>query len=181
MLQFVDSNFTDKNSIHSYTEEYEKLFFSRRHDIKLVVEIGIQRGGSLKLWRDYFDQAQIVGIDTSADTNEVGEGLKLEQYDRITCMFNTDAYDEKVSYQIKDADIIIDDGPHTLISQIKFLKLYSKSIKIGGLLVVEDIQDISHIEVLKEHVEPTCEVLVIDNRLKKDRYDDVLFVVVRRS
>ena len=36
-----------------------------------VLEIGIERGGSLLMWRDYFPNAQVFGIDITDKTGKV--------------------------------------------------------------------------------------------------------------
>ena len=55
---------TDKASFgHNYVEKYEKYFSEYRDkDIKLF-EIGIDKGYSVQLWKEYFTQAKIYAID----------------------------------------------------------------------------------------------------------------------
>ena len=57
---------TDKSSkLHNYTEKYD-FYFSKMRDEKLkVLEIGIQNGFSLKMWKQYFQNSEIFGIDTA--------------------------------------------------------------------------------------------------------------------
>jgi hypothetical protein len=53
---------TDKEP-QTYLRLYDELFTPLRdHDIRLL-ELGIFHGGSLYLWRDYFPQGVIVGLD----------------------------------------------------------------------------------------------------------------------
>jgi hypothetical protein len=68
------------NEGHNYIKSYESLFsLIDKHNIKTVMELGIgcgphangrkkvypeyEEGNSLRLWRDYFDNATIHGID----------------------------------------------------------------------------------------------------------------------
>ena len=61
-LEKVANNYyTDKNTVHSYLPVYQKLFGHK--NVKNILEIGIQRGGSIKLWSDYFQNANVFGID----------------------------------------------------------------------------------------------------------------------
>jgi hypothetical protein len=78
---------SDKGSLcgrtaHTYTSFYEYLFSNIRSDVKLVLECGLgtnnpnipsnmgkngQPGASLRVWRDYFPNAQIIGVDIDKD------------------------------------------------------------------------------------------------------------------
>ena len=49
--------FSDKGSMHSYIEFYERYFSSKRDSVRLL-EIGMMTGGSLHLWQKYFSQYQ---------------------------------------------------------------------------------------------------------------------------
>jgi hypothetical protein len=55
---------TDKNCLHSYVDHvYEDLFREIRHSANNILEIGVSGGGSLFMWREYFPNAVITGID----------------------------------------------------------------------------------------------------------------------
>lgn len=76
-------------------------------------------------------------------------------------------------------DIIIDDGPHSLESQIFFLENYLDKVKPNGLLIIEDIQNISDTKILYEKTPSNFQsnISIIDLRASKNRYDDILFVI----
>jgi hypothetical protein len=174
---------TDKNSYHSYIENfYEKEFsFYREKNISLL-EIGIETGGSLKLWKEYFlNSKSIIGVDIDDD--------KIDQrYKNIdgVMMYFGDAYDEKFSKKFKTFDIIIDDGPHTLESQLKSIEIYLPKLKQNGLFIIEDIQSAEHFDILIDKSKEICEsidnqveycVECIDLRDKKGRWDDLIFLI----
>lgn len=48
---------------HNYTQVYELFFRPKRDKAKKIMEIGIGGGASLNIWRDYFPNATIYGID----------------------------------------------------------------------------------------------------------------------
>lgn len=59
---------------------------------------------------------------------------------RLT-FIKADAYLESTLSQIpNELDVIIDDGPHTLRSQVYFLSNYINNLKESGMMFVEDIQ-----------------------------------------
>ena len=54
---------TDKWGVHAYTPYYHELFNSKRNWVYNLLEIGVLNGASLRMWRDFFPNAQILGID----------------------------------------------------------------------------------------------------------------------
>ena len=62
---------TDKNTVHSYLETYEKLFNSYKDEDIVFLEVGVREGGSIRLWGDYFTKATIYGISSFRRSNRV--------------------------------------------------------------------------------------------------------------
>src|SRR4029077_9164837 len=54
---------TDKADNAQYLRNYEEFFRSLLDKEIRLLELGIHRGGSLLLWRDYFQKGLIVGLD----------------------------------------------------------------------------------------------------------------------
>ena len=54
---------TDKAYEHEYTSLYEKHFKPIRKLTNKLLEIGIYKGASLKMWAEYFPNAHIYGLD----------------------------------------------------------------------------------------------------------------------
>ena len=73
--KIVDNSRTDKNTIHSYLSLYQKLLITKKETAKNVLEVGIYNGGSIKLWSDYFTNANVYGLDIMNIEN-VWEGIK---------------------------------------------------------------------------------------------------------
>lgn len=178
LIELVDNSRTDKNTRHSYLDTYEKLLISKKYTAKNILEIGIGIGGSIKLWHDYFTNADIYGLDIQYEN--VYDEIKNKERIILTC---TDAYNENVFntrflHKTK-YDMILDDGPHTLESMKQCIRLYSQVLTDDGIMIIEDVQDWDWIELLyisvpnylKKYVE------IYDLRTNKNRYDDILFVI----
>jgi hypothetical protein len=187
LKDLIDDSLTDKNTTHCYIEIYEKLFEKKKYDSNVILEIGIgdlykKNGGSIKLWRDYFPNSTIYGLDIR-DIRHVND--EIINKDRINLYTSTNAYDknfiekEFINKNIK-FDILIDDGPHTLDSMIFFIKNYLPLLKEDGIFVIEDIPDINWVSKLQENVpeEYKNKCKVFDLREKKKRYDDILFCIM---
>lgn len=185
LATFCDDTLTDKNTNHSYVDAYESLFSGKRETATSVLEIGIgpymPNGGSILMWAGYFPNARVHTVDIiPMDT----VNPLLIPHPRIHLHVNNNAYHTNFftnTFLSKSErfDIIVDDGPHTIESMVRFLKLYSQVLKEDGIMVIEDVQNIDWIEILRdctpEALKPYIQVL--DRRSVKGRYDDILFVV----
>jgi len=175
----IDNSRTDKNTTHSYLALYQDLLNDKKETARNVLEIGIYKGGSIKLWSDFFTNATVYALDI-IDDNCIWDKLKN---DRIKIFSSTDAYDESIFNSIfLDGirfDFMLDDGPHTLESMKQFIKLYSKLMTDDGILIIEDVQSIDWIpmlvEVVPEHLKKY--IMVYDLRENKGRYDDIVFSI----
>ena len=85
----VDNLTTDKNTRHSYLSLYQELLIHKKETAKNVLEIGINRGGSIKLWNDFFTNADVYGLDIM-HINDIPEFLKNKE--KIILYTSIDAY-----------------------------------------------------------------------------------------
>ena len=133
---------------HPYTPYYHELFKKRRKDIKKVIEVGIGTknymhyfpdhyvtGASLRMWRDYFPNAQIYGIDILPES--------IFQDDRIETFLLDQTKIEDLETLIKktgsDIDIFIDDGLHARYTQLNLCKTMMTMLDKGVTYIIEDI------------------------------------------
>lgn len=186
LTSLIDQTRTDKNTWnvhtgHTYGPVYENLFSKIKNKSKNVMEIGIDRGGSIKLWHDYFTNATVYGLDIMNE-NQVWSEIKNNS--RIKLYTSTNAYDNTfiqntfINNNIK-FDMILDDGPHTLDSMIFFVKYYSQILTDDGVLVVEDVQDINWCNTLTENTPDELKkyIKIHDLRNNTGRWDDILFII----
>lgn len=125
---------TDKSSMyHGYTSVYERKFAPLRSDTTRLLELGIAKGLSLRMWRDYFPRALVVGVDIDPSTafNE----------ERIVTTIGNDA-DPSIASTVGlwgPFDIVIDDGGHQMVEQQANWRLYFPMVRAGGIYVIEDL------------------------------------------
>lgn len=181
LIDLADDSRTDKNTVHSYLDLYQRLLSSKKDTARNILEVGIYQGGSIKLWHDFFTNATVYGLDIM-DTEDVWS--ELQNKERIVLYTSTDAYDEtifKANFLNNNIrfDLLLDDGPHTLDSMLQFIKLYSQVMSDDGILIIEDIQSWDWIEILAESVPEKLRkyIGVYDLRHNKDRYDDIVFTI----
>ena len=178
----VNNITTDKNTAHSYLPLYDKLLEGKKDTAKNVLEVGVYKGGSIKLWHDYFVNATIYGIE-SDNGNMICEEV-IKNNDRVKLCLSTDAYDDNfiiTEFLNKDIkfDFMLDDGPHSLASQQLFIKLYSQIMTNDGILIIEDVQSWDWIETLKNAVPEDLKqfIKIYDLRSNKNQYDDIVFTI----
>lgn len=174
--KIVDSRNTDKNTSHSYLETYESLFKGKQITCKNILEIGVQRGGSMKLWNDYFVNANIYGMDIDDSPHF------LSEYKRINFLKINAYSQEGINYYLSKNikfDVIIDDGPHSLESMVYFVQHYSQLLTSNGILIVEDIPDINWCNTLIDNIDESLRkfIEIHDLRQIKGRWDDILLVI----
>ena len=181
LAELVNNLRTDKNTLHSYLPLYQNLLINKKETAKNVLEIGINNGGSIKLWSDFFINANVHGIDILS-IDDIWEDIKNKE--RIILYTSSDAYNNEffithfLNKNIK-YDFMLDDGPHTLESMQQFIKLYSQIMADDGILIVEDVQSWDWIDILKNEVPEHLKqfIKIYDLRANKNRYDDIVFTI----
>lgn len=126
---------TDKSS--SYFKNYDNFFSPfRENNIKLL-ELGIDKGGSLLLWHDYFKNGVIVGLDIKpVPIENTTERIRI--YSGL--QEDTSLLDKIRKKEAPDGfDIIIDDCSHNgELTRISFWHLFDNHLKPGGIYIIED-------------------------------------------
>ena len=182
MNKYNWSNTSHKHTTHNFVIVYEDIFHHIRYNAKNVLEIGIDIGDSIELWLEYFPYAQVYGIDIN--NSEYITNKNLSKYKNKTLYTNQNAYDpdfikrEFIDKNIK-FDIIIDDGPCTLIRQLNFIQLYLPLLSEKGILIIECIKSLEWIvEIEKVVPSELYEYMQIyDNRKKSKSSDDIIFCI----
>ena len=101
-----------------------------------LLEIGVQNGGSLQIWKKYLPPgSRLVGIDINPDCS------KLE-LDENTTLHIADASSKKVLDGVLGDmmfDVIIDDGSHQSKDVINTYKTLFSRLRGGGKYIIEDL------------------------------------------
>jgi hypothetical protein len=121
-----------------YLEEYDRLLAAFRDRPVRLLEIGVQNGGSLEIWAEYFPQAKrIIGCDIDPAC------ARLEFDDpRISIVVgdvNGDEAQAEISATSNGFDIIIDDGSHSSGDIISTFSRLFPRLALGGIYVIEDL------------------------------------------
>jgi len=121
----------------SYLAAYDPFFTPIAECPVRLLELGVLRGGSLRLWHDYFPSGTIAGVDLNLLPDfPVTDRIHLFQGSQADTTFLS-----KVAARIapEGFDIIIDDASHFGdLTKIAFWHLFENHLKLGGLYVIED-------------------------------------------
>jgi hypothetical protein len=125
-----------------YLDFYHRIFKKRRLEQVSLLEIGVADGASLRMWRDYFPNANIVGLDIISPSTQI---LKLQAQNKISYIQGDQSDDAVLAKTISITgnagfDVIIDDASHVgQLAKASFGYLFNNGLKPGGLYFIEDL------------------------------------------
>lgn len=128
---------TDKADNAQYLRNYEEFFRSLLDKEIRLLELGIHRGGSLLLWKDYFQKGFIVGLDIDPVQLHDKSG-RIRTYQGA--QQDTELLDRIARETAPEGfDVIIDDCSHIgVLCRASFWHLFDHHLKSGGIYVIED-------------------------------------------
>lgn len=139
--EILDKYDSDKNAGvrdgvgHTYGEAFDDIFSAFDSNSKLnFLEIGVQKGGSLLAWKEYFKNAEVTGVDI--------KDSRVKKYiskDVSFILSDIRKVDSSI-FKEKGLDIIVDDGSHYLKDVLFVVKNYVDLLNNQGVLIIEDVQ-----------------------------------------
>lgn len=121
-----------------YLKEYDRVLAGYQDNPVNILEIGVQNGGSLEAWSQYFKNAQsIVGVDIDQNCqNLVYSDNRIQVIIGDCCQ---QEINEKITGKAASYDLIFDDGSHRSADIIKAFLLYFPKLSVDGLYIIEDL------------------------------------------
>jgi hypothetical protein len=128
---------TDKSSRgHSYAKYYDMLFEKLMYAPVNLLEIGIDKGDSLKMWREYFHLGVIHGIDIRGDYEYLHDHRTKTHVVDHSSKADLIAFGEQHGQHF---NIIIEDGSHQSADSILTFETLFPYLKSGGFYAIEDV------------------------------------------
>jgi cephalosporin hydroxylase len=119
-----------------YLPFYDEVFRNLQGKPIRILEIGVQYGGSLELWRKYFGpEAVIYGIDINP---KCGEGVTPPTQFRAGSQ-DDPSFLQAVVAEMGGVDVIIDDGSHVAQHQTASFRSLWPLLNVEGIYVIEDL------------------------------------------
>ena len=194
--QLKDSDFR-LEFFQNYSDYYSEIFHQNKDNIKNVLELGIgsidrnniynmnmlgenyKSGASLRVWRDYFKNAEIFGADIDKET--------LFDEDRITTSYVDQSNPKSIlemfnKFKVKEYDIIIDDGCHRFDETIIFFNNAINKLSNKGIYIIEDIIPSQRKKFLKFFKPLNFQVKLINfDRPKKNILSNCLITIRKNN
>ena len=130
----IGKKYPSSKNISGFIQLYEQYFTPLRDSKINILEIGVDNGDSLRIWREFFSKANICGIDIDKKNFRINN-TNILQGDQSDLNFL-----KSLVSKYKKFDIIIDDGSHQakhIIASFNYLFNY---LSDNGLYVIEDLQ-----------------------------------------
>lgn len=119
-----------------YFSIYDKYFKKFRNTDAVILEIGVQNGGSTQMWKKYFGKdAKIIGVDIDERCRSVAD-------EQITIEIGSQDDVEFWKYfkeKYPRVDVLIDDGGHTMAQQIITFQQMFPHLRDEGIYLCEDV------------------------------------------
>jgi hypothetical protein len=128
----------EKWKVDFLLRKYEFVFAPLVGQSISLLELGIYKGASLRFWRDYFENATVVGLDCNPPVKIDDPNGRIHIYQGY--QQDTQILDRIVKEQAPDGfDVVIDDCSHIgRVTRISFWHLFQNHLKPGGLYAIED-------------------------------------------
>jgi hypothetical protein len=132
----TNSSHRSLHKLEHYFEHYDHYFSKYRNKPVRVLEIGVAQGGGLDLWKEFFGkEAKIMGLDNDPSVRQrIDSSMEVAIFDQE----DREGLIELFS-GVPPFDIIIDDGGHEMLQQIRSFEALFPLLNKGGTYLVEDV------------------------------------------
>jgi hypothetical protein len=126
---------TDKaSSCHNYLTWYDSFLSPLREKPIRLLEMGVLGGASLRMWREYFPNGQIVGLDNDPSCDSDGPVVIGDQQNPKVL--------QKLITTYGPFDVIVDDAGHESVAQLFAMRALFPTLNRGGFYIIEDITSV---------------------------------------
>ena len=200
LVVLAERHSTDKDSLthqskfewqtHSYCKFYDLIFASIKFKAINIFECGIGTtspdfpsnmgvsgtpGASLRMWRDYFVNADIYGADIDPDVLFEEARIKTYHLDQTSKMSIETMWDQ---IGVVEFDVMIDDGLHSPLGGITLLENSLHKLSRDGIYIIEDVS-IRHFQTYEERLNklPIVYDLIVLGRRSESSLDNNLIII----
>lgn len=120
---------------HAYLPLYDERLSPLREKEITFMEMGMWFGSSLRIWREYFTKAKVIGVDCNFNHLRGGfDRIEKEKGDIADVTFLQSLVDKYAPF-----DVIVDDASHIAEQQLVSLQFLWPHVKVGGYYFIEDL------------------------------------------
>ena len=146
---------------HNYLQKYEFFLRDWKEKPLRLLELGVFKGGSERMWKKYFPQAEIYGVDIDEACRDYAE-------ERIEIRIGDLSQDEMLE-SLKEIrpHIIVDDASHFWSHQIKALFVLFPALPSGGIYILEDLETSFHPHLFPVHGDAPLDAYTVAERIAR--------------
>ena len=177
---------TDKcNSGHkfknqTYLDIYHEYFKLFRKESFNFLEIGVRDGASMRMWSEYFPNANIIGVDINSNCKEIEK-----ERDNISVEIGSQEDEAFLNDLIKkygNFKVVLDDGSHINSMIMKSFKVLNKYTE--QLYIIEDLAN-SYLNLNEHNVLSwpgmgQNENLQADNSVTRPDFDKMMLDLIKQ-
>lgn len=130
---------TDKAHIafleETYLDIYQRYLEPLRQQQLNLLELGVRRGSSLRMWKAYFPNGQIYGVDYNPDC----ERHKEDRIEVVIASQDDARLLTDLARRAGGFDVIVDDASHINHLTVASFRILFPYLKPGGYYVIEDL------------------------------------------
>jgi hypothetical protein len=119
-----------------YLDVYDRHLSRFRNSSFRMLEIGVDEGGSMRLWRDYFgSQAVLFGVDINPSCkhlNGIDAQIRIGSQDDASFL-------KHVVAEMGGVDVVVDDGSHIAAHQRQSFNTLFPLLNPNGIYICEDL------------------------------------------
>jgi len=121
-----------------YLAVYDNILERKRSQCIDFLEIGVNNGGSLEVFAEYFHQARtITGVDINPLCSEIP--FNDSRISVIIGNSNTEETRQLLAKRVESYDLILDDGSHQSEDIINTFANLASLVSPGGTYIIEDL------------------------------------------
>ncbi len=121
---------------HDYLRYYELFLRDLKKKKFTLLELGCFTGASLKMWKEYFPKAKIVGVDLDKSLTRIVE----DRIDFICSNATSPDLPELLEEDLGTISCIIDDCSHAWSDQRLSFEMLFPLLNSGGYYIIEDLE-----------------------------------------
>lgn len=177
---------------HTYTDFYSQLFDHCRDNVKFVFECGLgtnntevksnmsitgKPGASLRVWRDYFPKAKVIGVDIDKGCLFTEERIKTHYMDQT----DPQSIKQLFSQYKQKFDFMVDDGLHEYDAGRILFENSIDRLSDNGIYIIEDVKQHDVLNYEKYFRNTQYRVSFINMYRQNDVLFDNTLIMIRKK
>jgi predicted rRNA methylase YqxC with S4 and FtsJ domains len=171
IVEVSNLGLTDKATFHSYEELYPYLLEESIGKKLNILEVGVAKGGGLRILSELFPESNIYGLDISYNQLEI-----KVQDTNIKLLPENDQGNPDFNSALPNLDLVIEDASHDYHKSMETFNIIKSKLNQNAIYIIEDI-----FPQYKSFYDNDERFKIYDLTQNKNRLDDVVAVYIHKK